>query len=73
MKDFRTVTLAELVMAIGQRFDCVLVDDVHDLFLIVNTAYADENLTRLCTVMVAEWILDSLSDDGRKAFRNNAK
>ena len=72
MKDFRTVTLAELVTAIGLRFDCVFADDVHD-FRIVNTADADENLTRLRTVMVAEWILDSLSDDGRKALQNNAK
>ena len=72
MKDFRTVTLVELVMAIGQRFDCVFVDDVHN-FRIVNTANAAENLTCLRTVMVAEWILDSLSDDGRKALQNNAK
>ena len=73
MKDFRTVTLAELVTAIGQRFDCVFVDDDHD-FRIVNTNNAAENLTCLVrSVMVAEWILDSLSDDGRKTLRNNAK
>ena len=47
-------------------------DDVHD-FRIVNTSDADENLTHLHTVMVAEWILDSLSDDGIKALQNNAK
>ena len=72
MKDFRTVTLAEPVIAIGQRFDCVFVNDDHDI-RIVNTADAAENLTRLRSVMVAEWILDSLSDDGRKTLRNNAK
>ena len=67
-KDFRTVILTELVRGIGQRFDwCVFVDDNHD-FRIINTADAAENLTCLCSLMVGEWILDSLSDNGRKTL-----
>lgn len=72
MKDFRSITLAELVIATGQRFDCEFADNVHD-FRIVNTADPAENLARFRSVLVGEWILNSLSDDGRKTLRNNAK
>ena len=72
MTDFRSLTLEKIVAATGQRFDCVFTGDTHD-FKIVNTNDAPENLARLRSVMVAEWILNSLSDDGRKTLQNHAK
>ena len=73
MKDFRDITEREMIAATGTRFDCTFDanEKFHD-FTIRDTADDDENKGRIMNVMIGQWLINSLTENGKKSIQNDA-
>ncbi len=73
LKDFRKVTIAEVVRGSGVRFGCTFDadnDDIHD-FTMTDTDDNLDNIVRVKLTMIGLWLKNSLSEEGLKAINND--